>query len=336
VTTRSLLVGVDGGQTATKVLLTDGPGRVLGAGRGRAFDHFRVKGGYERNQSAIREGIEQALAASGATTRDVAAIGLGLTGVRTGGPEAPFAEAMARELLPNAAISVVADYESNLAGANGGQPGVVVIAGGGSIGYGVTADGRQALASGYGYLLGDEGSAYYIGRRAIIAALRARDGRGEATTLQNLVLTTFGISDMRDVPSVVYSADFSRDGISRLAPLVVAEAERGDKVALAIVTTAGEELALTALSVIRQLHEPGEPVTVAKTGGVFSAGAVIQDPFHATLEAGWPGAAARAPRFPPVVGATIFAARAAGVESDAAWLDAVAASLPAADATAGR
>ncbi|MBA2520838.1 MAG: hypothetical protein H0V24_14330 [Chloroflexia bacterium] len=328
-TARSLLVGVDGGQTATKVLVTDRSGRVLGTGRGRAFDHFRVKGGHERNRVAIDEGVRQALAAAGASAGDVAAIGLGLTGVRTGGPEAPLAEAIARALAPNAAISVVADYESNLAGATGGAPGVVVIAGGGAIGFGVTADGRQALASGYGYLLGDEGSAFDIGRRAIIAAARAGDGRDEMTALLDLVLTAYDISDIRDVPNVIYNESFSRDGISQFAPVVVAAAGRGDPVALEIVTTAGVELALTALSVIRQLHEPGAAVPVAITGGVFSAGDLVQKPFRATLEAGWPGATAFAPRYPPVVGAAIFAARAAGIEPDTSWLAAVAASLPA-------
>ena len=71
---------------------------------------------------------------------------------------------------------------TNLAGASGGDPGVVLIAGGGSIGFGVTADGREALAGGFGYLLGDEGSAFDIGLRAIAAACRAEDRRGEPTS----------------------------------------------------------------------------------------------------------------------------------------------------------
>jgi N-acetylglucosamine kinase-like BadF-type ATPase len=328
VTTPSLLVGVDGGQTATKVLVADRSGRMLAAGRGRAFDHFRAKGGVENNRAAIREGVEQALAAAGSGIDAVAAIALGLTGVRTGSPESVFAEDIARELLPGVPQTVVADYESNLAGANGGQPGVVVIAGGGSIGFGVTADGRQAITSGYGYLLGDEGSAYSIGRAAIIAAARARDGRDEQTALQQIVLDALGVDEMRGVPAVVYSETFTRDGISQLAPLVVRAAEDGDAVASRIVTWAGNELALTALAVIKRLFEPGEQVSVAITGGVFSAGEAILGPFRTTLAEQWPGATPHTPRFPPAVGAVIFAARAAGIEPDEAWLERVGETLP--------
>lgn len=327
-TTPSLLVGVDGGQTATKVLVADRSGRILAAGRGRAFDHFRAKGGVENNRAAIREGVEQALTAAGAGLDEVAAIALGLTGVRTGSAESVFAEDIASELLPGVPQAVMADYESNLAGANGGRPGVVVIAGGGSIGFGVTADGRQAITSGYGYLLGDEGSAYSIGRAAIIAAARARDGRDEPTALQQIVLDALGVDEMRGVPAVVYSERFTRDGISQLAPLVVQAAADGDPVAARIVTWAGTELALTALSVIKRLFEPGERVSVAITGGVFGAGEAILGPFRATLAEQWPGATPHSPRFPPAVGAVIFAARAAGIEPDGAWLERVGETLP--------
>lgn len=329
-TTRSLLVGVDGGQTSTKAMVAAPSGRLLGAGEGRAFDHFRVKGGAERNRAAIHESVSRALRAAGARPEDVAAIALGLTGVRTGGPETSLVESIARDVVPAAEIVVVADYESNLAGANGGQPGVVVIAGGGSIGFGVTADGRQALASGYGYLLGDEGSAFSIGRAAIIAAARASDDRDEATSLVEIIRSVFDIETVRDVRLVIYHEHFSRDTVSRLAPHVVGAAEAGDHVAQRIVRWAGEELALTALSVIRQLYpdQPEEPVPVAITGGVFRAGPLLLQPFRATLEAGWPGATAHEPRFPPAVGTLIFAARAADIEPDAAWLDEVAVSLP--------
>lgn len=327
-TTPSLLVGVDGGQTATKVLVGDRSGRIVGSGRGRAFDHFRAKGGVENNRAAIQEGVSQALGVATAGLDDVAAIAFGLTGVRTGSPETRFAEEIARDLLPGVPHTVVADYESNLAGANGGQPGVVVIAGGGSIGFGVTAEGRRAVASGYGYLLGDEGSAYSIGRAAIIAAARARDGRDEQTTLLPIVLDALGVADMRDVPALIYSERFTRDGISNLAPLVVQAAQDGDAVAARIVAWAGRELALTALAVIKQLFEPGEPVGVAITGGVFSAGEAILGPFRATLDEQWPGATPHTPRFPPAVGALIFAARAAGIEPDDAWLERVGESLP--------
>ena len=318
-TAKQLLIGVDGGQTATKVVVTDASGRVLGTGEAPPIDHFRAEGGVARNRTVIHGGIHAALAEAGEPNDRVAAVALGLTGMLTGDPVSARAAAIVTDLLPQAAVTVVGDYETNLAGATGGEPGVVVIAGGGAIGFGVTGDGRQALASGYGYLLGDEGSAFWLGLAAINAASRADDGRGPATALLPIVLETLRIATMREAPPVVYREGFARDTISHLAPRVCAVAA-GDEVAAALVERAGHELGLTALAVIRQLHDAGEPVAVAITGGVFNAGEVIEVPFTATLLAGWPAAIVQRPRLPPVLGGAIFASRLAGIEVDEAWL----------------
>ena len=325
-----LLVGVDGGQTATKALVARRDGTVLAAGRGEASDHFHIAGGREKNRLAIHGAIESALAAAGAKPEQVASVGLGLTGAPAGGEQTPAVHDIVREILRPDRITVAADYVTNLAGASGGEPGVVVVAGGGSIAYGLRPDGREALAGGFGYLLGDEGSAFDIGRRAIAAACRAGDLRGEPTVLGAAVREHFGIGTMRELPRVVYRAGFSRERISLLAPKVVRAARAGDPVACRIVTTAGEELARTALGVIRQLFEfeANDAVDVYLTGGVFGAGDILVDRFRSALRAGWARAEAREPRLPPAVGGLILAARALGQPTDAAWLDSVASSLP--------
>ena len=325
--TRSLVVAVDGGQTATKSLVATVDGEVLAAGRGGPSDHFHGAGGVEKNRRAIHGAVQSALAAAGADPVDVVAIGLGLTGAPTGGEQTPVVHHIVHEILPGAAVAVVADYVTNLAGASQGQPGVVLIAGGGSIGYGLTADGREALAGGFGYLLGDEGSAFDIGRQAIAAACRAEDRRGDPTTLRDVVLDHFGLETMRTIPRVVYREGFSRERISLLAPAVAAAAHEGDDAARRIVATAGEQLAVMALGVIRQLFEIGDAVAVYPTGGVFAAGETLLGPFHARLRDAWPSAEVRTPAFPPAVGGLILAARALGEEPDARWLAAVQTSL---------
>lgn len=318
-----LLVAVDGGQTATKALVARLDGTVLAAGRGGPSDHFHGPDGVERNRRAIHGAVQAALDAAGAEPRQVVAIGLGLTG----GNQDPVIVEIVREILPTAAFTVEADYVTNLAGAARGQPGVVLIAGGGAIGYGVTADGRSALAGGFGYLLGDEGSAFDIGLRAIAAACRAEDRRGAPTSLHGLVCQHFDIPAMRTIPRVVYHASFPREQISLLAPTVTAAAQAGDEVAQGILAAAGEELATTALGVIRQLFQGSEPVAVYLTGGVFNAGDLLLTPFRETLHTGWPTAEARAPEFPPVIGGLILAARTAGQETSEQWFAQVRASL---------
>jgi N-acetylglucosamine kinase-like BadF-type ATPase len=323
----SLLLAVDGGQTATKALVARCDGTVLGSGRGGPSDHFHGAGGVEKNRRAIHEAVRSALAAAKADPGDVASIGLGLTGAPVGGEQTPIVADIVREILPAAIVTVVPDYMTNLAGASGGEPGVVLIAGGGSIGFGVTADGRDALAGGFGYLLGDEGSAFDIGLRAIAAACRAEDRRGAATSLLTAVLEHFDIATMRTIPRVVYREGFAREHISLLAPVVSEAATTGDTEAGRIMATAGEELACIAVGVMRQLFDSGENVTVYLTGGVFGAGKCLLGPFKTALYAQWPSALSRFPRFPPAVGGLILATRAIGRAPNASWLEAISGSL---------
>src|SRR3954467_6079778 len=158
-----LILAVDGGQTSTKSLLETANGRGIAVGLGGPSDHFHITGGVEKNRAAIHGAVRSALAAAGGDPSEVAAITLGLTGVPPEGEARTVVYEIIREVVRPEQVTVVADYVTNLTGASGGKPGVVLIAGGGAIGYGVTSEGRTAIAGGYGYLLGDEGSAFKIG-----------------------------------------------------------------------------------------------------------------------------------------------------------------------------
>jgi len=324
----SLLLAIDGGQTATKALIARNDGQVIGAGLGGPSDHFHIEGGLEKNRRAIVGAIDSVLDATGCAPEQVAAVGLGLTGALSGKSLIGVIDGMVREKLNPREITIVPDYVTNLAGASGGQPGVVLIAGGGAIGYGVTSEGDEAIAGGYGYLLGDEGSAFQIGLRAIAAACRGDDLRTEPTALQAVVADHFQVAKIRLLPQVIYAAGFSRERISLLSPKVVQAAQQGDAAAIEILHTAGEELARTALGVMRQLLPPGTAVPVYMTGGVFQAGELLLDSFRRFLAREWPEAEPRVPRFPPAVGSLILAARSLGIEVDSVWLDNIAATLP--------
>lgn len=321
----ALLLAIDGGQTATKSLLARADGTVLGSGIGGPSDHFHIEGGVEKNRRAILGAIDDVLSNTRSDPTRVIAAALGLTGAGSRVPA--IVEEMVRERVTPRRITVVPDYVTNLAGASGGRPGVVLIAGGGSIGYGVIEDGREAIASGYGFLLGDEGSAFIIGLRAINAAERGEDLRSGPTALQQVVTEHFGVERVRQLPRIVYAAGFSREQISLLAPKVTQAAEAGDAAAIAILRHAGEELATTALGVLRQLFQPGDAADVYMTGGVFKAGPLLMEPFRALLHREWPTAEPRAPRFPPGVGALVLAAQSVDIPVDDAWLDRVATSL---------
>jgi N-acetylglucosamine kinase-like BadF-type ATPase len=303
------IIGVDGGQTSTRALIARLDRTVVGQGTGRALVHFNAEGGVDRNRASIQTAILGACRDARVSERDVCSVALGLTGVQPGAPAVPIVEKIVREVASPQSVVVVPDYVTNLAGAGGGQPGIVIIAGGGSVAYGVTADGREALAGGHGYLLGDEGSGFDIGRHAVMAAIRASEGRAGRTTLEALVMQHFQVSDMRQLFHVIYDAAFSRERLAQLTPMVVRAADGGDPAAARIMRRAAHELACTCLAVIRKLHNPGDRPNIYLSGGVWSSGDVIRKPFRRYLARCWSSLDVRLPLEPPVVGALILAGR---------------------------
>lgn len=322
-----LLLSIDGGQTATKAMIASVDGAILGAGTGNPTVHYLSEGGVEKNRVALHGAIRAALADANAEPGGILAVGMGSTGVDPLGEEVPVIHEIIHEIMPLAQIQVTTDTYTNLMGASGGQPGTVVIAGGGAIGYGIDAHGATAVSNGFGYWLGDEGSAFWIGMQAIEHACRASDRRGEPTALEPLVREHFGLAEMRKLPRIVYRAGFERQQISFLAPKVAAAARDGDVAAVSIYESAARELALTATGILRQLYSQGDAANVYPTGGVFSERELVRLPFEAELAVLWPNAVVLDPRFPPAVGGLIVAARLAGNVVNSPWLELVAASL---------
>ncbi|HWK80024.1 MAG TPA: BadF/BadG/BcrA/BcrD ATPase family protein [Thermomicrobiales bacterium] len=328
--TRTLTLGIDGGQTSTKAILVEPDGTVVGTGTGSPCDHLHGPNGYAKNRDAIASAAAAALAAAQRPASDIRAAGLGLTSApREMGADATFRR-MVDEFatIDPDAFWVDADFVSNLAGASAGGPGIVVIAGGGSIGYGVDDSGREAIAGGLGYLMGDEGSGWYIGLHAIQAAARAYDLRGPQTALLPFVLDHYGLSQIRDIIRIIYAEGFSRDRISSIARDVIRIAGDGDPVAAEIVRTGAERLGDTALGVARQLHAAGDPIVVYPTGGVLSARPLVRDPFAARIRSLWPEATIADPAFPPVVGAVLQVWKTTGEPITAERLARIAETLP--------
>ncbi len=145
---RVLLAGVDGGQTSTKAIISTAAGEVIGTGTGPACDHFNVPGGVQRNRLAIHGALRSAAALAGVEVDALHAIGLGLTSSQRELTPAPPVREIVWEIAHPSTIWVDTDFVSNLAGASGGRSGIVVIAGGGSIGYGIDDAGREAIAGG--------------------------------------------------------------------------------------------------------------------------------------------------------------------------------------------
>jgi N-acetylglucosamine kinase-like BadF-type ATPase len=160
----------------------------------------------------------------------------------------------------------------------------VVLAGTGSIAYGADRSGRTARSGGFGSLLADEGSGYWLGHQALRAAVRASDGRGEPTALQALVFQALGAASMAEVIPKVYEQALPKHGIAALAPLVEQARAAGDRVAADLIRRGGQELALAAAAVARALDLGHEPFPVVLAGGAFKACPSLVDTVAGALD----------------------------------------------------
>jgi N-acetylglucosamine kinase-like BadF-type ATPase len=301
---RQLVLGVDGGGSKTRAVVADGVGAVLGEGLAGPSNPLRV--GVHEAVGAIRDAADRACAAAGVRRTDIVAAEVGLAGVR----RADIRDRMraAVEELGVGAVEVVTDADIALYGATCGKPGLVIIAGTGSICCGVNARGRRTCAGGWGPVVGDEGSGSWIARRALQSVAHASDGRGRKTSLAEAACEYFNVTKAEDLSTAVYAPNMTNSRIAGFGVRVVEVAKKRDAVAREIVDAAGRELARAAAAVIRKLKMERERFQVAYVGGVFAAGALILDPLTEELAA----VAPRAHVAPPQLAPAEAAARMAG------------------------
>ena len=176
--------------------------------------------------------------------------------------------------------------------------GVAVVAGTGALIGGFVNDELKAQMSGWGALLGDEGSAYDVGMRAIRAAVRAWDGRDRETALVEAVQRYFGVRDLRELVPLFYERGAPRHVVAGFATHVVDTARADDMRAKFILRQAGEELARDALACAAKLFERDDIFTVAMTGGMFKS-RIFRRGFERAFELLFPYAEFREPVMPP-------------------------------------
>ena len=267
------VIGIDAGGTKTVCQLADETGAVIQETRGPGANLQAV--GELEVEKVLHDVMERAIRGSGGASsgadrraRLPAAICLGIAGVDREEDALVVGDIM-RRIGQNARVLIVNDALVALEAGVPGQPGVVVIAGTGSIAYGRNGRGEAARAGGWGYVLGDEGSGYWIGRTALRAVLREADRRGEPTSLTGRLLMHFDVTKPQDLIHAVYSGGLQSTAIAALAPHVQEAYEEGDPVAAGILDGAARELTSSALSVARRLGLLEEPCTFLLAGGVF-------------------------------------------------------------------
>jgi N-acetylglucosamine kinase-like BadF-type ATPase len=291
------VLGIDAGGTKTVGLLADETGRVVAEARSGGANlqtHGELE--VEKVLHAVIEDL--------AERERVVALCLGIAGV-----DRPRDESVVRGILRRLGyrqrVRVVNDAVIALVAGAAERFGIVVLAGTGSIAFGVAADGRSARAGGYGYLLADEGSAYWLGHQALRAVVRAGDGRSARTRLEELTFEKLGIQSAAELVPLVYEQEMPRYRIAALAPLVESARAAGDAVAAGILDLAARELALAARTVARTLGLGEQAFPVVLAGGVFKASPALAPALLQHLE--MPLAQPRALDVEPARGAVMLA-----------------------------
>ena len=307
---QTLVMGIDGGQSTTRALIADMEGNLLGLGVGGASNHIHEPGGPERLRQSLRTALNGALQSASlpADTRFAVAL-CGMTG---GGP---LVEQICHQELPAEKVVVTHDTRTALYCVTQGRPGAVVIAGTGSVAFGMNEDGEIASVGGWGYLMGDEGSAYWIALQAINACARAEDGRIPPTWLKRVILEHFGVESLAALHRLIYSEQLSRGQLASAAQAVSDAAKLGERTAIRILSNAGKELGLMAVVVLRKLGMQHHRVRVGLVGGVARATAPLHEAFRARVHRSTQAEVVK-PRFPMVVAAVCMALEQAGMTAD--------------------
>lgn len=297
----SLYLGIDGGGSKTVCAIAD-DAVVLGQATTGGCNVVRL--GEETARANLQGAIRQACDTAHVRPGDIDSSTIGVAGAAS---VAAVATAV-RRAAADAGLretDVVGDNVIAMEAAFAGLPGVVVMAGTGSIAFGRNPRGETARAGGYGFAVSDEGSGHWIGRALVAAALRAHDHHREE--LLNAVVAQWSV-DGRD--ALVRKANENPPpDFAQLFPLALKAASSGDPAAVSVMQSAGRELAALASTVLSSLWDDHKPVRIALGGGVFANAALIRKTFYLALRESHPAVAVNFRPIEPVAGALWLARR---------------------------
>jgi len=259
----SLVIGADVGGSKT-IVVAEVDGRIHS--RVRAVGAALRPDMVLRSATTIADAIRKTLVGTGRISADAVVVGAAGAGRLEEAKE--LARALRAEELADT-VRVMTDGEIALVAAFGQSPGILILAGTGSVGLARDQEGNINRAGGYGWQMGDEGSGYALGRAALGVVGRAADGIAEATGLSERVLTATRSSDISHL--VRWAAASGQGEIAALAPLVLEMAESGDRLAAELVARAADDLLNLAIS-LRRLFPEGDAIPVAMCGGVVQSG----------------------------------------------------------------
>ena len=296
-----IFLGIDGGQSHTEAVIADENGTILGRGFGCASNHAEIPGGRERLENAIRNSVGKALKAAGLPPIDKAIFASAHCGM-TGG--AIYKNEIINSIIKSNNLTVGHDAPTALFGATAGKPGIVVIAGTGSVVFGVNEQNETARAGGLGYLFSDEGSGFWLAAQMIRLAIKEHDGLIEKSGVLEMVLEFFKRAEIRELTDDFYNAKIARDEIASLAKRAHEVAAANNQTIRKEILSGAKILAQSVCRVAEKLNF-SENFLVAGVGGMFRSELMNTD-FKTSLAAENARGEFVEPRFNPAMGALLL------------------------------
>ena len=306
------MLGADGGGTKTMGILAESDGTVLATGRGDGSNQNVI--GIDNAAQNLAGLIASLAHAAGRPVDAIGSVVLGLAGAGAENDRRVLIGAIQGRLhamgFPPLPISIKTDGRIALEGAFNGGPGVVAVAGTGSVVMGKTPDGETLSIGGWGRVIGDEGSGYFIGLEALKAVSREIDGMGEAGRLRVSISSRFGLETRERIIAAIYREKFD---IPSIAPAVLDAAEAGDNIALGILGRAAREFSIQVVTAVDRLGlQRGTGVVMI--GGLIDHDSIYSRMLAAEIKKSSPAVDVRAPLNGPAHGALLLAM--AGLKGD--------------------
>ncbi len=300
-------LGIDGGGTKTEFLIIDEKGKIL-VHTTMPTCHYKQTS-LENFKNVIQDGINNVCNQIGIDISQIDYAFVGIPGYGEIAEDVDVLDSIVENILSSKKYKCSNDSVVAWAGSLACQPGINIVAGTGAIGFGVDNKGNTARASGWGHFCGDEGSAYWLGRKVIEIFTKQSDGRMEKSILYEIVRNKFNIEDDFELLDIVINdMKMKRDEIGKLAKLLYKAAEVGDKIALKIYSEASYEHYLTILAVIEKLDfDLNREILVSYSGGVFNAEKYVLEPLKKYLKEEKPNIRLIKPILKPVTGAALYA-----------------------------
>ncbi|WGV26817.1 N-acetylglucosamine kinase [Halotia branconii] len=305
------VLGIDGGGSKTVCILMNDARQVIGRSEAGSSNYQSI------GIAATLKSIQSAICSAVTSTVKIEAICLGLAGVGRAA-DIENVKVLVQELQNSQLLPIIWDLQPSnivicndaliaLVGGVGHDVGIVAAVGTGSIIFGRNHQGKTKRVGGWGYILGDEGSAYKIAIAGLQAALKSYDGREISTSLVENFKQHLSLASIEDLIEVIYRQGWKVKEIAALAPIVDLAAASGDEVANKIIDNAAEELIKATSTVINAIFSQNSGLEVITTGSVWRGSSKIHERFTASIINEFPHAKVIFPRFEPAYGAGLLA-----------------------------